>query len=412
MTEINISDITNTSNTGYFDQLMVSVNKHVKHEYDANRIKGNEYATVYLGALQWALQYAVQFGLTKPQTEEQIRASQVNTRLAEEQNEVDKALKLTQIKVSEAELVIKETQLEDSLLTSAKQRLVLDKDLLVKQEQIDSSQIETNIKQLQLEDGLLTSSKQRLVLDKDILVKQEQIDSSQIETSIKQLQSEQDLLVKTEQIIASQAETNIKQEQSGKDLLTKQEQIDASQHKRVMEQVLNDANILKLGKEIEITELNKELTNVTIAGKAADIALSEAQTEGFYKKFKLDFAKLMLDTWQVRRTTNDTELVPSSITDNNIDIIVNSTIVDAGFTPVEYVYFNLSISTGTTVTPYVYINGVQYGVGDHSLTFKKDSGYTINVTASTTPTYYLDGVVSLTPSTTAGSDHTLTAKFT
>lgn len=52
---------------GTFDVLMRSVKLHLKEEYDAQRITGNEYTTVYLGALTAVLQTSIQFLLNEQQ---------------------------------------------------------------------------------------------------------------------------------------------------------------------------------------------------------------------------------------------------------------------------------------------------------------------------------------------------------
>jgi hypothetical protein len=47
--------------TGVFDILMRATKLHLQEEYDAQRITGHEYATVYLGALAAVLQTSTQF---------------------------------------------------------------------------------------------------------------------------------------------------------------------------------------------------------------------------------------------------------------------------------------------------------------------------------------------------------------
>ena len=49
--------------TGNFDQLMKVVTLHVEAQFNAGRITGTDYATVYLGALQSTLAQAVNFTL-------------------------------------------------------------------------------------------------------------------------------------------------------------------------------------------------------------------------------------------------------------------------------------------------------------------------------------------------------------
>jgi len=55
------------SGTGAFDVLMRTTKLHLKAEYDAQRITGAEYATVYLGALTAVLQTSIQFLLNEQQ---------------------------------------------------------------------------------------------------------------------------------------------------------------------------------------------------------------------------------------------------------------------------------------------------------------------------------------------------------
>mgnify|MGYP000385911359 FL=1 len=66
---------------GVFDQLMVSVDAHLSREFKANRIKGTDYAQVYVGSMTAAMQNAVQFLLGKQAADKQaeLLASQTLT---------------------------------------------------------------------------------------------------------------------------------------------------------------------------------------------------------------------------------------------------------------------------------------------------------------------------------------------
>lgn len=46
--------------TGAFDKLINAVNQNVKMQFDQGRLKGTDYANVYLGAMQSTLQTALQ----------------------------------------------------------------------------------------------------------------------------------------------------------------------------------------------------------------------------------------------------------------------------------------------------------------------------------------------------------------
>jgi hypothetical protein len=88
MADILFSDITtgDTAGNGCFDVLMRSVKAHIQLEYDANRLKGTDYATVYLGAMQSAMQLAEQFILTEKLQEAQINKIQEEVDLLQTQD--------------------------------------------------------------------------------------------------------------------------------------------------------------------------------------------------------------------------------------------------------------------------------------------------------------------------------------
>ncbi|MCP4487732.1 MAG: hypothetical protein GY820_10510 [Gammaproteobacteria bacterium] len=54
--------------TGVFDVLMETIEYRLQEQYDSGRITGAEFATVYIGALQSALQEAVRFTLEKDES--------------------------------------------------------------------------------------------------------------------------------------------------------------------------------------------------------------------------------------------------------------------------------------------------------------------------------------------------------
>lgn len=62
-TPIPISDLTtaNPAGAGFFDTLMRAQKAHLDVEFEKNRIRGPEYATVYLGSLQATLEAAMNF---------------------------------------------------------------------------------------------------------------------------------------------------------------------------------------------------------------------------------------------------------------------------------------------------------------------------------------------------------------
>ena len=81
MALVPISDLTQAKvyGTGVFDVLMQATKAHLEGEFKAGRIRGPEYSTVYLGALQQTMQSALAFLLQKQKTdlEAQLMAKQI-----------------------------------------------------------------------------------------------------------------------------------------------------------------------------------------------------------------------------------------------------------------------------------------------------------------------------------------------
>lgn len=74
-----------TAGVGVFDVLMRSVKAQLDAEYQANRIKGSEYATVYLGSLQAVLQTSLQMVLAQEKTNLEIQVLEKEVLLREQQ---------------------------------------------------------------------------------------------------------------------------------------------------------------------------------------------------------------------------------------------------------------------------------------------------------------------------------------
>ena len=102
------------SGSGVFDKLMHAINGNILVQYESGRIKGPEYAQVYLGSMQTAVVEAMKFMLTKEQIAKDLDLKQA---------QIDKLNddKLTSAK--QRDLYQKQIdKLNDDMSTSAKQR--------------------------------------------------------------------------------------------------------------------------------------------------------------------------------------------------------------------------------------------------------------------------------------------------
>ena len=93
MATINFKEITNattvTDGTGYFDSIMDTLTIHIEAQHAKGRLKGTDYANVYLGAMQSAMTEAFQFAMQK-----QVIETQIDGALQDNANKVKQGLKL------------------------------------------------------------------------------------------------------------------------------------------------------------------------------------------------------------------------------------------------------------------------------------------------------------------------------
>ena len=188
-TKVDITDLTHASveGNGVFDVLMRAVNAHLQKEWSANRLKGTEYSTVYLGALESTMNASLQFLLARDKTNAEIdilKQQLVNLKV-EEANAIKQGAWLTnqaaQIAAQTSLVTKQELQVVAETLNVPKQGTLIDaqKDVQVQQKLnleaqklnipkegalVDAQKALTDQKKLTEIDALLTATAQRSVL--------------------------------------------------------------------------------------------------------------------------------------------------------------------------------------------------------------------------------------------------------
>lgn len=188
-TKVDINDLTHASveGNGVFDVLMRAVNAHLQKEWSANRLKGTEYSTVYLGALESTMNASLQFLLARDKTnaELDILKQQLVNLKVEEINAGKQGVLLTnqaaQIAAQTSLTTKQELQVVAETLNVPKQGALIDaqKDVQVQQKLnleaqklnipkegalVDAQRALTDQKLLTEQDALLTAAAQRFVL--------------------------------------------------------------------------------------------------------------------------------------------------------------------------------------------------------------------------------------------------------
>lgn len=329
---------------GVFDVLMRANKAHLEAEFAKNRIKGPEYSTVYLGALQQVLAASVQFALTKQKAgaeaellEKQILIAQVT--LTKEQAEV------AQITAQTALIAEQRLKVEDEILTGVNQReqLIAQTALLVEQK-------------LKVQDDILTGAKQR-----DQLIAQTALVNQQKANALTENASEilkQAILTKEALKIAADTAAVTQQTIN---LISQKAQLDAQTlliNEQKANAVLSGLNLIKEGckldaefdvlmaQALKVAGETSLLSQKTATERAQTTTLGvddnsvmgrqkllyQAQTDGFKRSSENAAAKLMVDSWAVRRTTDEGTMADATnlLNDATIGRAVNKMLTGVG----------------------------------------------------------------------------------
>lgn len=131
-TSIEISDITSNVATnssydvtgdGYFDDVMETINTHLKAQFNAGRITGDNYAKSYVALAQNALNQTIQFGLTKRSAELRADGLSEDVLKKQEDYEVQTGANVRQAKIDTA--LAQRDKVENEALYIAEQKTQL-----------------------------------------------------------------------------------------------------------------------------------------------------------------------------------------------------------------------------------------------------------------------------------------------
>lgn len=277
MTAVNVTELTSGTleGEGIFDALMKANKAHLDSEFKQSRIKGPEYATVYLGALQATMQASLTFL-------SQRQVLNLQAQLLEEQ--ITQAQQQTlQIAAQTAFVIQQKLNAQDELLTTSAQRVQIgaQTDLVVQQK-------------ANLVDELITAGKQRLQLDQQTI---------NLVTQELQIIAQTELIGQQKQT-AILAALNIPKE--GLVLDGQKCKLDAEFDLLAMTKIKTETET-----ELLVSKITTERAQTAAIGVDADSvigrqkALYGAQTSGFTRDAEQKAAKLMVDSWNVRRSTDE-----------------------------------------------------------------------------------------------------------
>lgn len=290
VTSNNKVDITNLTHAtidgnGVFDVLMRTVNAHLQKEWSANRLKGTEYSTVYLGALESTMNASLQFLLAKDKTNAELD-------ILKQQ--------LVNLKVDEANAIK-----QGAVLTNQAAQIAAQTSLVTKQE-------------LQVVAETLNVPKQGQLIDANRF-------NTEAQTTIANTQSAQDLLNKRAQVVSMGKDDEVKTKQAlqiAAETLNVPKQgtlIDAQKDVQVQQKLNLEAQKLNIPKEGALVDAQKVLTEQKVLAEidasltaAAQRSVLAAQATGFANDAKQKAAEIMIKGFSVVSTTNDLTQIQSA----------------------------------------------------------------------------------------------------
>ena len=265
MTAITNADLTTKTvgGNGVFDVLMSAAAAHLEAEFAKNRIKGAEYSEVYLGAMTQVLQTATQFLLSKQKVDLEAQL-------------IQKQIDLTQAQIDKAASEKTQVEAQTALINQQKTNLIAEALNIPKQGALIDAQKDTQVSQqnqIAAQTLLVNQQKANAVAEYTVLTAQEC-----------KLRAEYDLTV------ANVSRTN--------------QEITLLTQKTATEK----AQVLATGVDPD-----------SIVGRQKGLYL--AQANGFARDAEQKAAKVLIDSWNVRRTT-DSDATPADgtnkLNDTNI----------------------------------------------------------------------------------------------
>lgn len=280
---IEITDLTTgaVDGTGAFDKITASLTAQLKVDYDAGRITGTDYANVYLGLLQGAMSMALEFVLSSDKINAELEILEI-TKL-KEQAEVD--------------------LLAQQLINLTSQELEIDARTALLGQQLANAVIEATV---------LTAQELKIDADTALAVAQE-------------LKVDQETLGVTQDTANAVIQGTV---------LTAQECKLSAEFDVLVQQALKVAAETALLTQKKVTETAQ--TNAAGIGVGSvvgsQVALYDAQKDGFARDAEQKAARLFFDTWNSRRITDEATAADANngLLDANVLRVANTLLTGVG----------------------------------------------------------------------------------
>lgn len=296
--EIEVTDLTSGSpvGEGVFDKLMASLKPHLQQEYSQNRIKGPEYAEVYLGSLTTIMNTSMQFlmqkariGLEAKLLEQQIILAELEVTkagIAIELLEIEKEKSAAEVEQIKAQVELVKQQVINAGLEAL--NIPLQGEVLKAQAATQKQQV------INLAAEALNIPKQGLMIDAQAAVQGQQKLN---------LIAEAANIPKQGQLLDAQV---LNAAEEGKVLVAQACKLKAEFDLTMNKNTQTTAETLLIAQKTATEKAQVQAIGVdpdSVVGRQK--ALYKAQTDGFQRDAELKAAKLLVDTWSARRMSDE-----------------------------------------------------------------------------------------------------------
>lgn len=326
--------------TGVFDAVMAAMNVQMATQYEKGRITGGDYAKVYLGAMESAMQHGVHFLLSKDQVHLANLQAQANIQLAQAQKvraladiEIARA-QIQQMAFTSMEMRFKAYTARNDYALSKMNLVVGYNSILTSEGQAKLTTEQVDSARAQTKDTLLDGTPVLGVIGMDKSVKEvqqqtalEQLDVARAQTkdtllngdpvkgitaierafkAAQQAQMEHQSTLTLEQVESQRAQTRdtLTTGEAVSGILAHEKLLKAAQAKLVSEQYESQRGQTR-------GTLSTGETVVGVLG--AQTLLYNQQVVSYKRDAESKYLKLLLDTWTARKTIDDGVAVPANI---------------------------------------------------------------------------------------------------
>lgn len=335
--EFNIDEFSNASGNGIFDVMVGEFKKHLHAEYQAQRIRGTDYANAFIQGLTHVLEVSQRYALEKPKLALELEILEAQRDNIKQEIDIKNQKLPLELQTLEAGVL----KIATDTAVSTKQGGLIDAQMIETKERSAQIRDETMLK-LPAEVEAIKTNTQLAFAELDL--KKEQLPILKEELKLKKVSTDiayKELTLKEKQIPIIEEELNLKRSSvnlSSKELNIKEQQLKQAEYE-LEHKTPAEVRMIQCQANLYCQKVTTEnaQTQSNIAQEGSVIwhqnKLVEEQAKTYLRDAIQKSAKLLIDTWSVRYSTDPASADAFSthlLNDNTIAKMVTKLSEDIG----------------------------------------------------------------------------------